>query len=149
MAGWSVEDVLKEFEDLEKLQKLRPSAVALPKLMEALEHKIQAIDTLTPSMLLQVTERLEASSLPADLKTNLQTVVDDKAINASAGALKLHTSPQLLVSLWNYMSAKEWQVILTAPYVEAVHVCVQRLKAVGVKSIKSRQRNIVLQCSCT
>ena len=89
MAGWSVEDVLKEFEDLEKLQKLRPSAVALPKLMEALEHKIQAIDTLTPSMLLQVTERLEASSLPADLKTNLQTVVDDKAINASAGALKL------------------------------------------------------------
>ena len=49
MAGWSVEDVLKEFEDLEKLQKLRPSAVALPKLMEALEHKIQAIDTLTPS----------------------------------------------------------------------------------------------------
>ena len=64
MAGWSVEDVLKEFEDLEKLQKLRPSAVALPKLMEALEHKIQAIDTLTPSMLLQLTERLEASSLP-------------------------------------------------------------------------------------
>ena len=144
MAGWSVEDVLKEFEDLDKVQKLRPSAVALPKLMEALEHKIQAIDTLTPSMLLQLTERLEASSLPADLKTNLQTVVDDKAINASAGALKLHTSPQLLVSLWNYMSAKEWQVILTAPYVEAVHVCVQRLKAVGVKSMKEQAKKYCL-----
>ena len=44
MAAWSVDDFLKEIEDMEALQKLRPNALALPKLLETLEHKIKAID---------------------------------------------------------------------------------------------------------
>eukprot|EP00435_Cladocopium_sp_Y103_P001114 s3938_g1.t1 len=144
MAAWSVEDFLKEIEDLESLQKIRPTALAIPKLLDALEHKIKAIDSLTPSMLLKLTEKLEASSLPADLKSSLQNAVDEKAVAASAGALKLQAGSQILLSLWNYLSAKEWQMVQSAPYVEAVHVCVKRLKAVGVKSMKEQTKKHAL-----
>ena len=99
--------------------------MALPKLLEALEHKIKAIDSLTPSMLLELTQALEASSLPADLKSSLQEAVDEKAVEASAGAMKLQAGPQILLSLWNYLSAKEWQMVQSAPYLEGVHVCQQ------------------------
>ena len=77
---WSVADFLKEIQDLESLQKIRPNAMALPKLLEALEHKIKAIDSLTPSMLLELTQALEASSLPADLKSSLQEAVDERLL---------------------------------------------------------------------
>ena len=144
MAAWSVDDFLKEIEDMEALQKLRPNALALPKLLETLEHKIKAIDSLTPSLLLKLTEKLEASSLPTDLKSSLQEAVDQKAVDASAGALKLQAGCQILVSLWNYLSSKEWQMVQSAPYVEAVHVCVSRLRAVGVKSMKEQTKKHAL-----
>lgn len=141
---WSVADFLKEIQDLESLQKIRPNAMALPKLLEALEHKIKAIDSLTPSMLLELTQALEASSLPADLKSSLQEAVDEKAVEASAGAMKLQAGPQILLSLWNYLSAKEWQMVQSAPYLEGVHVCVSRLRAVGVKSMKEATKKHAL-----
>ena len=144
MAAWSVEDFLKEIEDLEALQKIRPGALALPKLLEALEHKIKAIESLTPSVLLKLTQKLEASSLPADLKSSLQNAVDEKAVGVSAGALKVQAGPQILLSLWNYLSAKEWHMVQSSPYVEAVHVCVKRLRAVGVKSMKEQTKKSAL-----
>ena len=55
MAAWSVEDFLKEIQYLEALQQIRPNAMSLPKLLDALEHKIQATGSMTPSSLLKLT----------------------------------------------------------------------------------------------
>ena len=55
MAAWSVEDFLKEIPYLEALQQIRSNAMSLPKLLEALEHKIQATDSMTPSSVLKLT----------------------------------------------------------------------------------------------
>jgi hypothetical protein len=46
--SWGIENVLKEVDDLESLQKLRPNALAFPMLLETMEHEIKAIDALTP-----------------------------------------------------------------------------------------------------
>ena len=46
--SWGVENVLKEVDDLESLQKIRPNALAFPTLLETMEHEIKAIDALTP-----------------------------------------------------------------------------------------------------
>ena len=61
MASWGTENVLKEVDDLEGLQEIRPNALALPKLLEAMEHKIKAIDTLTSSMLLKLAKNFPCS----------------------------------------------------------------------------------------
>ena len=58
MASWGTENVLKEVDDLEGLQEIRPNALALPKLLEAMEHKI---DTLTSSMLLKLAKNFPCS----------------------------------------------------------------------------------------
>ena len=50
-----VEDFLKEIQYLEALQQIRPNAMSLPKLLDALEHKIQATGSMTPSSLLKLT----------------------------------------------------------------------------------------------
>ena len=50
MASWGIENVLKEVGDL-----------ALPQHLEAMEHKINAIDALAPSMLLKLTENFPSS----------------------------------------------------------------------------------------
>jgi hypothetical protein len=61
MASWGTENVLKEMDDLESLQEIRPNALAFPKLLEAMEHKIKAIDTLTSSMLLKLAKNFPCS----------------------------------------------------------------------------------------
>ena len=61
MASWGTENVLKEVDDLESLQEIRPNALAFPKLLEAMEHKIKAIDTLTSSMLLKLAKNFPCS----------------------------------------------------------------------------------------
>ena len=40
MASRGIEHVLKEMDDLDSVQKIRSNAFALPKLFEAMEHKI-------------------------------------------------------------------------------------------------------------
>ena len=50
MASWGIENVLKEVGDL-----------ALPQHLEAMEHKIKAIDTLTSSMLLKLAKNFPCS----------------------------------------------------------------------------------------
>ena len=58
MASWGTENVLKEVDDLESLQEIRPNALAFPKLLEAMEHKI---DTLSSSMLLKLAKNFPCS----------------------------------------------------------------------------------------
>ena len=81
--SWGIENVLKEVDDLESLQKLRPNALAFPMLLETMEHEIKAIDALTPPCWLKMTEN------------SLQNALDEKEINASAGALKVQNNQQM------------------------------------------------------
>ena len=144
MAAWSVDDLLKELADLEELQRIRPNADLLPKLLLALQHKVQAVTALTPSMLLKLTTALEASSLPADLKKGLQDSVDERAMQASAGTLQLTTKSQVLLTPWNYLSSKEWEQFKAAPQSEMVHLLVSRAKAIGVTSMKEKTKKAML-----
>ena len=50
----------------------------------------------------------------------------------------------MLLSLWNYLNSKEWEMVQSATTVEAVHVFASRLRAVGVKSMKEQTKKHAL-----
>lgn len=144
MAAWSLDDLLKEIQDLEALHALRPESKLVTNLLKGLETKVKAMDCLTPSMLVKLTEALNASKLPAEIKQSLQDLVEARAVEANAGTLKLQSQPQLMVSLQNYMSAKEWKALEQAPFTQAMQLCVRRMKAVGIRSMKETTKKHVV-----
>ena len=100
MAHWSVDDPLKEIKDLESLHALRPQSMVVSNLLKGLETKVQAMDCLTPSMLVKLTEALDASSLTDEMKQSLHDLVEARAMEANSGALRLQNQPQVLLSLY-------------------------------------------------
>lgn len=144
MAHWSVDDLLKEIKDLESLHALRPQSMVVSNLLKGLETKVQAMDCLTPSMLVKLTEALDASSLTDEMKQSLHDLVEARAMEANSGALRLQNQPQVLLSLYNYMSAQEWELLQQAPFTQAVQICVNRMRACGLKSMKESTKKHVL-----
>ena len=136
MAFWSVDDMVKEIEDLDKLHKLKANEMLLKHCMSGLQQKINALQAVSPSMLLTLLGALDQAQLPEDVKEELKTSLENRLVQSQGGNVKLQNVPQSLCSLYNYLSAKEWSMVQKEPFNEAVHICVKRLKATGVKSMK-------------
>lgn len=144
MASWSVDDLLKEINDLETLHSMRPDSLLVTNLLKGLETKVKAMGVLTPCMLVKLLERLDKCALPDHTKKGLQDLVEGKAVEANAGSLKLQNQPQLLVSLHNYLSATEWDAVQSAPLTQAIQICVRRMRAIGLRSMKEQTKKHVL-----
>ena len=144
MSAWTADDLLKEIKDMEDLYLLRPNGPTIPHLVTGLQSKIAGIDTLTPRVLVDLIKALDAAKLPEDTKKALQDTMEKRMVQMNSGSLKLHNVPQTLQSLYNYFSAKEWVQVQKAPFTESVHIAVQRLRAIGVKSMREATKKHVV-----
>ena len=144
MSAWTADDLLKEINDLEDLYSLRPTGPTIPHLVTGLQSKIDGIDSLTPRLLVHLIKALDAAKLPEDMKKALQDTMEKRMVQMNSGPLKLQNVPQTLQSLYNYFSAKEWVQLQKAPFTESVHIAVQRLRAIGVKSVREATKKHVV-----
>ena len=137
MAKWTSGDFIKELQDISRLNEARKGDAVVSKLVDQLKEKMNHAGNISATTLIQFSEAIAACSFGDGLKASLQEKVDDLTLNGdNNGTLKVVSKGQMLRNIYNYLSVSEVEQIRTAPLPTAVQICVQRLKKVGVKSMK-------------
>ena len=135
---------------MERLYSLRPDAPLVPKMVESLLGKVQGITTLSASNLLTLTQALKENTLPDKYKDQLQSRFEERALNETSSALKLQTQPQILTTVYNYLSESEWKTVQAKGPSDTMPLIARRLKACGLKSLKETTKKhcvaVVLHC---
>lgn len=135
---------------MERLYSLRPDARLVPKMVESLLGKVQGITTLSASNLLTLTQALKENTLPDKYKDQLQSRFEERALNETSSALKLQTQPQILTTVYNYLSESEWKTVQAKGPSDTMPLIARRLKACGLKSLKETTKKhcvaVVLHC---
>lgn len=144
MSQWSVPDFIKEITDLNTLAKSRSSSTIVDRLAANLCTKIQSMDELTPSALVQLSEAISQTTLSDTIKDLLQNAFDEKSLSSSTGALKLVAKSQTLQCIWNYLSEKEYAELVHAPMPTMIQIVCARLKKVGIRSMKEKTKKPVV-----
>lgn len=144
MSHWSVPDFIKEINDLNTLFKSRSNSTIVDRLAANLCTKIQSIDALTPSALVQLSEAISQTGLSDTTKDLLQNAFDEKSLSSSNGALQLVAKSQTLQCIWNYLSEKEYAEIVQAPLPAMMQIVCARLKKVGMRSMKEKTKKPVV-----
>ena len=65
---WSVDDLVKEINDIGSLYKIRPETQLVQQLRMQLLQKLEAVSTLSAGGVITLTKCLDASPLPSDWK---------------------------------------------------------------------------------
>ena len=141
---WSVEDLVKEINDIGSLYQIRPETQLLQQLQMQLLQKLEGVATLSAGGVITLTKCLDASPLPSDLKKSIMNAIDVTAMRNQAGPLRLGVAAQSLEHVWNYMSKSETEALRTMTTTDAVNMICMRLKAVGLRTMKeATKKNIV------
>ena len=109
MASWTVEDLGKEIKDLEMIYQRNNGSALLPRMKDSLTCKIEGVHVFTPSTFVGLSDAVEKSMLPAEMKAELQSSLEAKAACALQGPTRLQVTPQSMTMPWNYLSQSEWQ----------------------------------------
>ena len=68
---------------------------------------LENIGDTSPSVLRRLCEAIGKTSLPEEIKSSLQSTVDEQALADSTRGLKVVVKPQSLRTIWNYLSKQE------------------------------------------
>ena len=133
---WSVEDFVKEVQDVNQYTQERPQAVMLASsLVSGLVEKIKLTNMWTCGKLLEVTKAVKSTQLEDQRKNNLLKALDDKTMDQQKKAVKLTMVPQSLTQIHNYLSASEWMNAQQSS-MAALQAISTRLRLCGVKALK-------------
>ena len=136
MGHWSVEDFVKEVQDVNQYSQERPQAVMLASsLVSGLVEKIKLTNMWTCGKLLEVTKAVKSTQLEDQHKNNLLKALDDKTMDQQKKAVKLTMVPQSLTQIHNYLSASEWMNAQQSS-MAALQAISTRLRLCGVKALK-------------
>lgn len=144
MASWTLADFKREIIDLSKINDNRPNDVIVTKMAAQVEKKLESAGAISATTLIDLSETIANTSLSDELKSSLQGKVDDLAMNGSNGPLQLVTKAQSLVTIYNYLSATEFEKVQNAPLPLATQICCSRLRMVGIKSLKETTKKSTL-----
>eukprot|EP00435_Cladocopium_sp_Y103_P023446 s3052_g5.t1 len=144
MASWTLADIKKEITDLSKLNDRRPNDVIVTKMVAQVERKLESAGAISATTLMELSETIAGTSLADELKSSLQSKVDDLAMSGSNGPLQLVAKAQTLMTIYNYLSVSEFEKVQTAPLPLATQICCSRLKMVGIKSLKEKTKKSTL-----
>ena len=136
--SWSSEDFVAELNDVSKLVNLSQASSTLhDSLVLALQKKLENTSTFMPSDFVRCVEAVENSSLPAEQKQRLSEAVVAKAAAATQEqGNKTVRSPQSLTNLPAYCTKEEMNTLMSGDINLAGVTIVQRLKKVGMTSMK-------------
>ena len=137
MATWDVEDLVKEISDMEVTYQRNTGSQLVPRMQEALQSKVNSVQTLTASNFLKRSDAVQNGILPADTKAELQAFLKSRAASSIQGATRLQATPQSMTMPWNYLSHSEWQQVQNGTNtVDATHMLIKRIQVCGLKSLK-------------
>ena len=137
MASWTVEDLGKEIKDMEMIYQRNNGSALLPRMKDSLTCKIEGVHVFTPSTFVGLSDAVEKSMLPAEMKAELQSSLEAKAACALQGPTRLQVPPQSMTMPWNYLSQSEWQQLQSGiSSIEAAPLLIKRIKMCGLKSLK-------------
>ena len=136
--AWTSKDFIKELQDVEKLLALKSAPALQESLLVALLKKIDCSTNLLASDYVSMLEAITKSSLEDTKKQWLQDKIMERAAEGGEGSKgsKIVKSPQSLVNVPAYLTEAEIQQLLTGEITKAPHLIVQRLRLLGLTSIK-------------
>ena len=93
MAFWDVADLQKEIADMEIISGRNKGSELLPKMKDALKAKVAGVQLMSPSSFVKLSETLEKSSLPIEIKKRIGTMLggEDCVFNPGATKVANHT----------------------------------------------------------
>ena len=145
MALWDVEDLAKEISDMEVIFMRNKGSELLPKMKDALKSKVDAVQLLTPSSFVRLSDAVlrmkkdmkNKSSLPMDMKKELESCLEAKAATSIQGPTRLQTTPQSMTMPYNYLTQNEWKQIQAGiNTIDAANILIKRIKQCGLRSLK-------------
>jgi hypothetical protein len=148
MAIWSVADITKELHDVVSLLKVRnpagssddPGYIAMATAMvNGICCKIKGMKGLSAGSAIEIYAAISSLSLDDQFKQKLTSTIDDVVSGESLqSAAILVNTPQSLLSPHHYLTQKEWDTLSSqsCSYWDGLHVVANRLRAIGIKSIK-------------
>lgn len=136
MAQWSIEDLLREMKDLDKIFQKRANSSLVEKTLKSVLAKLRATPDIGPSAFLQIMDALEALELPQNIKDNIIEVCEEKTSEFQVGAVRVTATPQSMRQVYNYLSSKEWEKIQSQGLMEASATLVGRMRKCGLISLK-------------
>lgn len=122
---------------MERFIETKPSEANISNIMKKLANKIQASGTWSTHGSLELLEALKASKIPDSHKQGLCQLAEEKIVGSDSGTpMALQKKQQSLAAPWNYMSGREWAALQNLTMHEMISLGIQRLKKIGVKSMK-------------
>lgn len=137
MSSWHVDDLAKEIADMEVIYARSKGSELLPRMKDALKSKVEGIQALSPSSFVRLCDAVGKSSLPSEIKKELEDCLEAKAATSIQGPTRLQTMPQSMTMPFSYLSQSEWKQLEVAyNKVDFTNIIIKRIKACGLKSIK-------------
>lgn len=113
-------------------------------LTQQLVHKISHMHGLTSNDAVKLFQTIEGSTLPDTMKESLQECLDSKLLPDGNQAGKVIVAQQQLDHLANYLTRHEWDQLHASGMYQGAHVLSQRLKLLGVQSLKESTKRIAV-----
>ena len=141
---WTVEDFVKELQDIQALAAVRQSPEMEKSLIQQLEKRMQHHTSWSPGNLCQIMKHVQESSLNEENRKSLLTLLDAKACGTvqDAANYKVTKVGHALVHIENYMSTKDWEVLSQGTQWEATLCMAKRLRALGMTALKEETKKV-------
>ena len=98
---------------------------------------MNGIQNLSPSSFVRLSDALGKSTLPSEIKKELEECLEAKAASSIQGPARLQTMPQSMTMPFNYLAQSERQQLQGGfNKVEATTLVCRRVKLCGLKSMK-------------
>ena len=141
---WSNEDFCSELEHVAKLLAERPNSVVGNSALGALKQRLQGVPGWTASGLTELYGKVKAAALPGQLKDNIMEVMDALSVSQESN-LQLQVKAQSLTNLPPYLTLADWEKLnASQSYLGGMRILCERLKALGIKSMKEDTKKCVI-----
>lgn len=141
---WSNEDFCSELEHVANLLAERPNSVVGHSALGALKQRLQGVPGWTASGLTELYGKVKAAALPQKLKEEIMQVMDALSVSQESN-LQLQMKAQSLTNLPPYLTLADWEKInASQSFLDGMRVLCERLKALGIKSMKEDTKKCVI-----
>ena len=124
--------------NLDNLNSMRKGHDIVQRMADQVIFKLENIGDMSPSVLRRLCEAIGKTSLPEEIKSSLQSAVDEQALADSTRGLKAVVKPQSLSlrTIWNYLGKQELLSVRSPPLPTMAQVMVKRMRVIGMRSCK-------------
>ena len=92
MAVWHADDLAKEIADMEVISARNNGSLLLPRMTNSLKCKVNGIQNLSPSSFVRLSDALGKSTLPSEIKKELEECLEAKAASSIQGPARLQNN---------------------------------------------------------